>query len=92
MPFGARQMDLEAIMLSEISQTEKDQYHDYLTYMWNLKQNKTKQMNTQNKNRLTDSESKQVVARGEVGGALGEIGEGDSEVQTSSLKQISQGI
>ena len=51
-------MDLEAIMLSEISQTEKDQYHDYLTYMWNLKQNKTKQMNTQNKNRLTDSESK----------------------------------
>ena len=27
--------DLEVIVLSEISQTEKDKYHDS-TYMWNL--------------------------------------------------------
>ena len=30
-------MDLENIMLSEISQTEKNKY--YITYMWNLKNN-----------------------------------------------------
>ena len=29
-------MDLEIIILSEVSQTEKDKYHD-ITYMWNLK-------------------------------------------------------
>ena len=28
-------MDLENIMLSEISQSEKDKYHDF-THMWNL--------------------------------------------------------
>ena len=37
MPFAATQMDLEIIViLSEVSQTEKDKYHD-ITYMWNLK-------------------------------------------------------
>ena len=28
-------MDLEIIILSEVSQTEKDKYHD-ITYIWNL--------------------------------------------------------
>ena len=37
MPFAVTQMDLEIIILSEISQTEKDKY--YITYMWNLKNN-----------------------------------------------------
>ena len=37
MPFAATWMDLEIIILSEVSQTEKDKYHD-ITYMWNLKQ------------------------------------------------------
>ena len=32
-------MDLEIIILSEVSQTEKDKYHD-ITYMWNLKKKK----------------------------------------------------
>ena len=27
MPFAATQMDLETIILSEVSQTEKDKYH-----------------------------------------------------------------
>ena len=36
MPFGATWMQLEIIMLSEVSQKEKDKYHD-ITYMWNLK-------------------------------------------------------
>ena len=36
MPFAATWMGLEIIILSEVSQTEKDKYHD-ITYMWNLK-------------------------------------------------------
>ena len=36
MPFVATQMDLEDIMLSEITKTEKDKHCD-ITYMWNLK-------------------------------------------------------
>ena len=35
MPFAATCMDLEIIMLNEVSQTEKDKYH--ITYKWNLK-------------------------------------------------------
>ena len=35
MPFAATWMDLEIIILSKISQKEKDKYH--ITYMWNLK-------------------------------------------------------
>ena len=37
MPFVATWMDLEMIILSEVSQTEKDKYHE-ITFMWNLKQ------------------------------------------------------
>ena len=36
MPFAAKWMDLEIIILSEVSQKEKDKYH-VTTYMWNLK-------------------------------------------------------
>ena len=35
MPFAAAWMDLETIILSKVSQTEKDKYD--ITYMWNLK-------------------------------------------------------
>ena len=35
MPFAATWMSLEIIILSEVSQKEKDKYH--ITYMWNLK-------------------------------------------------------
>ena len=34
MPFAATWMDLEIIILSEVSQTKKDKY---IIYMWNLK-------------------------------------------------------
>ena len=37
LPFVATWMDLEMIILSEVSQTEKDKY--CITYMWNLKNN-----------------------------------------------------
>ena len=36
MPFVATWMQLEVIILSEVSQKKKDKYHD-ITYMWNLK-------------------------------------------------------
>ena len=39
LPFATTGMDLESIMLSEISQTQKDKYF-MLSHMWNLK-NKT---------------------------------------------------
>ena len=37
LPFATMWMDLESIMLSEISQTEKDKHSYVITYMWNLK-------------------------------------------------------
>ena len=37
-------MDLELIMLSEVSQTEKGKYYNGITYIWNLK---TVQLNLQ---------------------------------------------
>ena len=36
MPFAATWMELESIMLSEISQSLKDRYHVF-THMWNLR-------------------------------------------------------
>ena len=30
-------MDLGTVILSELSQTEKNKYHTIITYMWNLK-------------------------------------------------------
>ena len=37
LPFAATWMDLENIILSEVSQKEKDNYHVIITYLWNLK-------------------------------------------------------
>ena len=37
LPFATTWMDIEGIMLSEISQTEKRQILYNLTYVWNLK-------------------------------------------------------
>ena len=36
MPFAATWMDLEIIILSEVSQKKKDKYH-MISLMWNLK-------------------------------------------------------
>ena len=40
MSFAATCMDLESVILTEVSQTEKEKYHVIscnITYMWNLK-------------------------------------------------------
>ena len=36
MPFAATRMELETLILSEVSQKEKDKYHMIITYIWNL--------------------------------------------------------
>ena len=46
-------------MLSEISQSEKDEYYMISLYMWNLK-NKTKK---QSRNRLIDTENRLVAVK-----------------------------
>ena len=35
-PFSATWVELETLMLSEVSQKEKDKYHVIITYIWNL--------------------------------------------------------
>ena len=57
MPFAAAQIDLESLVLSEGSQTEK---YD-LPYMWTLKRNYTNEI-LQNRKRLTDLENEPMVA------------------------------
>ena len=59
LPFATTWMDLEGIMLSEMSDGERQTLYDF-TYIWNLKKNPQ-----ENRNRLIDTESKLVVAGGE---------------------------
>ena len=55
-------MQLEIIVLSEVSQNEKDKYH--ITYiMWDLKYNTNQPI--YKINRLTDIEARPVVAKAE---------------------------
>ena len=37
MPFLETRMDLEIILLREVSQKDKDKYHD-IVYLWNIKE------------------------------------------------------
>ena len=66
--FAATWMDLEIIILSEVSQTEKNKYHD-ITYTWKLKK-WYKLTYLQKRNRLTDTENKLMVTKGEAGGGI----------------------
>ena len=36
MPFAATWMELETLILSEVSQKKEDKYHTNITYIWNL--------------------------------------------------------
>ena len=60
-PFAATWMDLENVILSEVSQTEEKYYMTSLTCGM-LK--KMIQMNLQNRKRLTDLEKELMVASG----------------------------
>ena len=48
MPFAATWMDLEIVILSELTHTEKEKSYD-ITYMWNLKKNDTNELITKQK-------------------------------------------
>ena len=43
MPFAATWSDLAIVILSEVSQTQKDKYHD-IPYMWNLNKKCTNEL------------------------------------------------
>ena len=64
LPFATAWMDLEGIMPSEISQSEKEKYHDF-TYRWNLKN----KINKQNRNKLKIQKQTDGCQRG---GRLGD--------------------
>ena len=53
MPFAMTQVELESVMLSKISQSEKDKYH-VISLMWNLR-NKTNEQ--RKKERETSQET-----------------------------------
>ena len=59
LPFVATWIELESVMLSEISQTERQILYDF-TYMWNLKKK------TNENTKLRDTKNKLVVVRGKV--------------------------
>ena len=62
MPFVATWMDLEIIILSEISQTEKDKYH-MISLICGI-QKRYKWIYLQNRNILTDIENKLMNTKG----------------------------
>ena len=69
MPFAATWMDLEIIILSEVSQTEKDKYHLY------VESKKMIQMNLFTKQKwLTDIENTLMVTKGERVGRKDKLG------------------
>ena len=70
LPFTTTSKDFEDIMLSEISQTEKDKY--IITYRWNLKKERT------HRNRGYSSGCQGLGVR--------EMGDVIERVQTSSYK------
>ena len=62
MTFAATWMELEIVVLSEVSQKRQIPY--YIAYMWNLK--KIEQMNSfKIRSRVTDVENKLMVTTGE---------------------------
>ena len=69
LPFATTQMELESIMLSEISQSEKEKKHDF-THMWNSRnkaneQREEKRGRGKSRNRLI--ENKLMITRMELG-------------------------
>ena len=74
MPFAATWMDLEIIILSEISQTEKDKIIAYHSYAESNFLKKEIQMNLFTKQKQTYRYGKQIYSyqRGNVGGGINE--------------------
>ena len=76
MPFAITWVDFEGIMLSKISQTEKDKYHMILLTC-----------GVKNKPKLIESKNRLVVGRDEVGRGNGrEMGEGGQRYKLPVIK------
>ena len=62
LPYTTTWMELDSIILSEISQSEKDKYHMiHVEFMWNLR-NKTNEQRKKKRERQT---KKQILHHGE---------------------------
>ena len=72
MPFAATWMDLEIIILNEVSQTERQISYD-ITSTWNLKK-WYKWTYLQNRNRLTDIEKNLWLPKGKGEGGRDKLG------------------
>ena len=71
LPFATTWMDLEGIMLIEISQAEKDKFPSFVEY------NSKAKLKEQNSSRLTDSKKGLVLTKGKGwGGQVGRREEG----------------
>ena len=68
MPFVATWMELETLTLSEVSQKEKDKYHMISHICYRAQMN----LSTEKKNMAL--ENRLVVAKGEEGGWIGNLG------------------
>ena len=65
MPLAVTWMDLEMIIPSEVSQTEKNKYHMIITYMWNLK-NSTDELTYKTENDSETQETNLWLPKGKV--------------------------
>ena len=85
MPFVVTSLDLEIIILSEVSQKDEEKYH--VTYIWNLKYEKYIYLTyLQNRNRVMDIESKVIVTRKERRQRKDKSGVWDQHIQTTMYK------
>ncbi len=68
-------IDLEIVILTEVSQTEKDKY--VIPFISKILKNDTKE-HIQHRNRLTDTETKTMVTKVEKGGKIRSLGSTDT--------------
>ena len=67
MPFAATWMDPEIVIISEVSQTQKDTYHMISLICGILRRKRYKRTYLQNRGRPTDKENKLMIIKGERG-------------------------
>ena len=83
LPFAATWMDLENIILSEVSQTEKDKYY-IISYICRIL--KIIQMNIYIKLKQTHRHRKQTYGYQRGGGGRDKLGVRDEQIQTTMHK------
>ena len=71
-PFTPIWLDLEVIIVREVSQKEKDKHH-VITFIWNLKHD-TNDLIYKTEKRLMDTENKPMFTKGERGHGRDKLG------------------